>query len=331
MEKIEEEIDSNKSDILLKFEKGFLLQFMPKFYNSNNNIESGISFLDETRREFSENEKIWELVLLSLLNENRFADGIKIISIMKGKSLNTTNCNELLLKYSIDTNNESSKEYFKELIKTSPKNILINDYFKYKTIELKKSDDSVKIAEYIRKCRKNSTDNDPISLFKLAYAYNTLYDTAKIFGEPFSLSMAIFKQLLSIDENFIAVYGGIKETAIRASHEFPELLDDAERHLVKAIESFPNNSFIYRQYGELLDKGFGKNRKREAMEYYEKSLNLDFYSPQVHQSIAGISRLLNDIRKSTYHYMVVTELSWDEKIKEDSVRALNYLRRSKTI
>jgi len=246
---------------------------------------------------------------------------------MCGKGLNTQRSLELLLKYSIEDNRDKTDEFFNQLIALDPKNNMLNDYFKYKLTNLKNGGKTKKISEYIGRAKRNMDENDPISMFNLGYTYNTLYETAKIYGEPFSMAVNIFKQILSIDEKFIGAYGGLKETAISASHEFPELLHDTERYMKRGIELFPNDPFINKQYGELLDRGFGRERKRESLIYYKKSLKYNFYDPQIHLAVAGIYRILSENEKAIYHYMVVNELSWNENMKNDSIRALNYLKK----
>lgn len=315
--------DPGTADGFADFERGYILQFFPRFQRTEK-WESGLLLMDKTRRARPDLTFLWDDTLRGLLIEDRHTEAFKLLQLMQQRDLDPLRGIQQMIRYLLDVQEPIPEELVRQLRALNPDDIMLGEILQRECSPYLGESELVKASDYVRRIRRECQTDDPQDLLRLGFTCVELADAARLTGDPVSQSVDAFKQLLAMKEDHQAALSGLTQIAISAQ----ELLPDVQRHLDLALTRHPDDAVLHALRGDLLDRGCAADKKDEAARCFEESLRLDFDQPKIHQALASIRRYQRDHALATHHYMISLDISKSKALKDEAVRALNWLRRA---
>lgn len=347
--RLDESLAECPDDPGLLLEKGFLLEFFPRFLKRPEH-PAGLPLLAAAASGLPERAEPASLHVEALLRAGRAEEALRELSAAEARGLSLHEAaREAAVHFAECGESEAAAIWCRRAAERDPSDPLVVEGWRLEAAEVGKGG-LVRASDHLKTLRRHT--ELPAELTRLGHAYLCLPEAARMFGDPWPMALDLFKQTLALDERFLPACAGLRDLALKAGAQMPELLPEAERNLRRALERLPApgsaapeeraeragvaaqrraRGFLLACLAELLDAGFGKERKKEATGLYEKSLASHWFEPRVHHLAAGCLRILKDTKRAAFHYTAVIDLTRSRVMKDEAVRALNYLRRSETM
>lgn len=332
----------------LALEKGALLELFPRHMKRPEH-PSGLPLLAAAASALPDRADAVTLLVRALLAAGRSDDAIRELTAAEARGLPMADATrEIAVHFAESGDEPAAALWVARVAAHDPADPLCAEGWKIETAEIARAG-LVKASDHLKMLRRAA--DTPADLARLGHAYLALPEAGRMFGDPWSTALDLFKQTLALDDRFAPACAGLRDLALKAGPQMPELLPEAERNLRRALERIPESGLLppapalslaardlrrprahlLACLAELLDAGFGKERKKEAAALYEKSLACDWFEPRVHHLAAGCLRILKDTRRAAFHYGAVIDLTRSRVMRDEAVRALNYLRRAETM